>query len=119
MKKLRLAVALTAALCLLAPVVRADDTVVSTGKAVALAQNLAFEQATLFVFYKPSSSMERDFVDALKKACEGKSVALDRETAFLFAYRAIAYERFSKEAQRRGIPIQREMEFNHRGPGRA
>lgn len=43
--------------------------------------------------------------DVLFKPVEGKSVALDRESAFLFAYRAIAYERLSKEAQLRGIPI--------------
>ncbi|WP_244506325.1 hypothetical protein [Pararhizobium polonicum] len=44
------------------------------------------------------------------KAIEGKTVAIDSSTAFLFAYRAIAYERFAKEAQLRSAPIQAEMD---------
>lgn len=47
---------------------------------------------------------------ALFKAVEGKSLALTRETAFLFSYRAIAYERFSKEAQHRFTLYLREAD---------
>lgn len=36
---------------------------------------------------------------SLFKPIEGKSLTLDARTAFLFSYRAVAYERFSKEAQ--------------------
>lgn len=39
----------------------------ATGKQVALTRYLVPEKPTLFVFYKPSSTMERAFVDALKK----------------------------------------------------
>lgn len=35
---------------------------------------------------------------------------MNQKAAFLFAYRAIAYERFAKEAQKRGIDIQRELD---------
>lgn len=65
---------LAAALCLLAPVV--DDAPLSTGKQVTLTEHLAFEKPTLFIFYKPSSSMEQGLVDELKKACAGKPVEL-------------------------------------------
>lgn len=44
------------------------------------------------------------------KPIEGKTVTIDASTAFLFAYRAIAYERFAKEAQLRSAPIQAEMD---------
>lgn len=50
---------------------------------------------------------------ALFKPIEGKSLPLNYDTAFLFSYRAIAYERFSKEAQLRVANIQREMDRGH------
>lgn len=46
----------------------------------------------------------------LFKPIEGKSLSLNRDTAFLFSYRAIAYERFAKEAQFKAIAAQREMD---------
>lgn len=46
----------------------------------------------------------------LFKPIEGKSLSLTKDTAFLFAYRAAAYERFSKEAQLRHLDIQREFD---------
>jgi SEC-C motif len=51
--------------------------------------------------------------DALFKPIEGKQLSFDKDTAFLFSYRAIAYERFAKEAQLRGTNIQREMDRGH------
>lgn len=39
---------------------------------------------------------------------EGKTLPLNRNTAFLLAYRAIAYERFAKAAQQRGLKAMRE-----------
>jgi hypothetical protein len=50
---------------------------------------------------------------SLFRPIEGKSLSLDKDTAFLFSYRAIAYERFAKEAQFRGIAAQREMDRGH------
>jgi len=50
---------------------------------------------------------------ALFKPIEGKSLSLTKDTAFLFSYRAIAYERFAKEAQLRGAAIQREADRGH------
>jgi hypothetical protein len=47
------------------------------------------------------------------KTIEGKSLPLNSDTAFLFAYRAIAFERFSKEAQLRTTYIHREMDRGH------
>lgn len=47
------------------------------------------------------------------KPIEGKTLPLNSDTAFLFSYRAIAYERFSKEAQLRGTLIQSEMDRGH------
>lgn len=47
---------------------------------------------------------------ALFKPIEGKSLCLNKETAFLLSYRAIAYERFTKEVQLRAIAAQREMD---------
>jgi hypothetical protein len=44
------------------------------------------------------------------KPIEGKSLTLNKDTAFLFSYRAIAYELFAKEAQFRGTAAQREMD---------
>nr|WP_213546381.1 SEC-C metal-binding domain-containing protein [Vannielia litorea] len=44
----------------------------------------------------------------LFKPIEGKTLTLGKDTAFLFSYRAISYERFAKEVQLRGVPIQRE-----------
>jgi hypothetical protein len=49
----------------------------------------------------------------LFKPVEGKSIKLDQDTAFLFSYRAIAYERFSKESQLKGIDAQRDMDKGH------
>jgi hypothetical protein len=48
--------------------------------------------------------------DALFKPIEGKSVSLTKDSAFLFSYRAIAYERFAKEAQLRQVEFQREAD---------
>jgi hypothetical protein len=50
---------------------------------------------------------------SLFKSIEGKRLSIDTRSAFLFAYRAIAYERFAKEAQMRSIAIQREMDRGH------
>jgi SEC-C motif len=47
----------------------------------------------------------------LFRPIEGKSLSLDKNTSFLFAYRAIAYERFAKDAQFKGIAAQRERIF--------
>jgi hypothetical protein len=49
----------------------------------------------------------------LFKPIEGKTLILDEASAFLFAYRAIAYERFAKEAQMRTLEIQRRMDQGH------
>jgi SEC-C motif len=49
----------------------------------------------------------------LFKPIEGKSLSLDKDTAFLFSYRSIAYERFAKEAQFKGIAAQREIDRGH------
>lgn len=49
----------------------------------------------------------------LFKLIEGKSLSINQETAFLFAFRAIAYERFAKEAQKRGVEVQRELDRGH------
>jgi hypothetical protein len=49
----------------------------------------------------------------------GKALNLTKATAFLFSYRAIAYERFSKEAQLRNIDIQREADRGHPFPRQA
>ncbi|WP_242500569.1 hypothetical protein [Tropicimonas sp. IMCC6043] len=43
------------------------------------------------------------------KPIEGKSLNLDTQSAFLFSYRAVAYERFSKEAEGRFIAIMKEV----------
>lgn len=51
--------------------------------------------------------------DSIFKPIEGKSLSLTNDTAFLFSYRAIAYERFAKEAQLRGTDIQREADRGH------
>lgn len=50
---------------------------------------------------------------SLFKPIEGKTLALNRRNAFLLAYRAIAYERFAKEAQMRLLEIQRRMDQGH------
>ncbi len=47
---------------------------------------------------------------ALFKPIEGETVSLNKDTAFLFSYRAIAYERFAKEAQLKGISVQRDLD---------
>lgn len=49
----------------------------------------------------------------LFRSIEGKSLSLVKDTAFLFSYRAIAYERFAKEAQFRSTDIQREADRGH------
>lgn len=46
----------------------------------------------------------------LFKPIEAKSLALTKDTVFLFSYRAIAYERFAKETQLRSTEIQREAD---------
>lgn len=48
--------------------------------------------------------------DELFKPIESKSVSLNKDTAFLFAYRAMAYELFAKIAQLKGSETQREMD---------
>jgi SEC-C motif len=48
--------------------------------------------------------------DALFKPIEGKSVSLTKDSAFLFSYRAIAYERFAKEAELRHVEALRESD---------
>ena len=50
---------------------------------------------------------------SLFKPIESKALTIDAESAFLFAYRAIAYERFAKEAQLRTLGIQRRMDQGH------
>ncbi len=50
---------------------------------------------------------------SLFKPIEGKTLTINKESAFLFAYRAIAYERFAKEAQMRTLEIQRRMDQGH------
>lgn len=47
---------------------------------------------------------------ALFKPVEGKAVEIQLEEAFLLSYRAVAYERFAKEAQVQNIEVQREMD---------
>ncbi len=44
-----------------------DGVVISSGKVVALADHLTPEKPTLFVFYKPNSTLERNFVSTLLK----------------------------------------------------
>ena len=53
------------------------QTPLSRGEVIVLTEHLAFEQPTLFVFYKPSSSMEQGFYDELKKQCESHSVGIE------------------------------------------
>jgi hypothetical protein len=48
--------------------------------------------------------------DVIFKSVEGKSLILNKDSAFLFSYRAIAFERFKKEAQLRGAEAQREAD---------
>lgn len=47
---------------------------------------------------------------AIFKPIEGKTLTLKTETAFLFSYRAVAYERFSKEAHHRSTLNSREAD---------
>ena len=47
---------------------------------------------------------------ALFKRVEGDDLALGIEEAFLLSYRAIAYERFSKDVQLKSLLIQRQMD---------
>ena len=49
----------------------------------------------------------------LFKAVEGQDLSLDGQGAFLLSYRAIAYERFSKEVQLESLGIQRQMDKGH------
>jgi hypothetical protein len=44
------------------------------------------------------------------KPIEGKDIGLTAKEALLFAYRAIAYERFTKAVQVANVPIQRQMD---------
>jgi hypothetical protein len=48
--------------------------------------------------------------DEIFKPIEGKDVGLTADEALLFAYRAIAYERFTKAVQVANAPIQRQMD---------
>lgn len=48
--------------------------------------------------------------DAIFKPIEGKAVSLTTASALLFAYRAIAYERFTKAVQVANSAIQRQMD---------
>lgn len=64
---------LLAGLLLMTAVLRAsaapvkDTDVISTGQIVALTQRLAPEKPTLCVFFKPDSTLERDFLEMLRK----------------------------------------------------
>ncbi|MBB2749793.1 UNVERIFIED_ORG: hypothetical protein GGI57_000459 [Rhizobium aethiopicum] len=49
----------------------------------------------------------------LFKPIEGKLLTFDKDTAFLFGYRAIAYELFQKLAQIKSIEAQRLMDRGH------
>lgn len=49
----------------------------------------------------------------LFKPIEAKSLSLTTDAAFLFSYRAIAYERFAKEAELRSADIQRDADRGH------
>lgn len=44
------------------------------------------------------------------RTIEDKSLNLNSDAAFLLSYRAIAYERFAKDAQLRGLRVQRELD---------
>lgn len=48
-----------------------DGVVISSGKTVTLTDFLTPEKPTLFIFYKPSSSLERDFVKNLQTQANG------------------------------------------------
>jgi hypothetical protein len=48
--------------------------------------------------------------EAIFKPIEGKLLTQNANTAFLFSYRAIAYERFNKERQRSGAEALRRMD---------
>jgi hypothetical protein len=50
---------------------------------------------------------------SLFKPIEGTSLPLTKVAAFLFSYRAIAYERFAKEAQLRGMDAHLEADRGH------
>ena len=49
-----------------------EVTVVSTGEKVELQQFLAAEKPTVFTFYKPSTTVQRDFVNKLQKEVGNK-----------------------------------------------
>lgn len=51
--------------------------------------------------------------DSIFKPIEGRSLSLTKDTAFLFSYRAIAYERFSKAAQLKVMDSLREADRGH------
>jgi len=70
-------------------------------------RDIGVNQASIF----PGFCSKHD--TSLFKAIEGKSLALTKENAFLLAFRAIAYERFAKEAQLRSTEIQRESDRGH------
>ncbi|HEU4751783.1 MAG TPA: carboxymuconolactone decarboxylase family protein [Armatimonadota bacterium] len=55
-----------------APPAKGAD-VLSTGKEVALAQSLVPEKPTLFLFLKPSSTMERAFAEDLQREVGGRA----------------------------------------------
>jgi len=50
----------------------AAPPVISTGAEVALAKHLAPEQATLFIFLKPSSSLEKSFLQEVLREAAGR-----------------------------------------------
>ncbi len=68
--------AMAAALCAAAIVTasaQSDIRTISTGKSVEISKNLGFEVPTVFVFYKPASTLEADFVAQLQKGAPPKA----------------------------------------------
>ncbi len=76
-----LALVLLPTVCLAVPpsdeLLKKDGLVISSGKTVALSKYLTPEKPTLFIFYKPSSTLERDFVKNLLTEAGG-NVGLQR-----------------------------------------
>lgn len=81
---------------------RMKDVIASDGKPSP--RKIGIKDASVF----PGFCGKHD--DALFKPIEGKALSLTKESAFLFSYRAIAYERFSKESEIRMSSIQRDMD---------
>ena len=60
-----------------AGILKKDAAAISSGKSVALAEYLTPEKPTLFVFYKPNSTLERAFLSNLQKQA-GDRVGVQR-----------------------------------------